>query len=148
MNIGVHKQLPLSQLLPIASVVDERGTLCFLQESSEGLPFTPQRTFWITGVPLHALRGGHAHTTCHEFIVAIQGAFSVVCYNGQKRLTYHLDTIEHGLWIPAGVWCELYDFSPDAICLVVASERYDVTGYINDRETFESYVSQAYKLSE
>lgn len=46
-----------------------------------------------------------------------------------------------GLYLPAMVWKEMYDFSPDSVLLVLASERYDSQEYIRDYEIFEEEVS-------
>lgn len=130
------------KLLPIEAVKDERGVLCFMQYG-EYLPFQPQRTFWITDVPEGEERGGHAHRTCQEFVVAVRGSFVVECYDGNTMQTFSLSQDEYkGLLIPAGVWCRLHNFTADALCLVVASEPYDVVGYIHDKVAFEAYVDR------
>lgn len=140
------KALPTPQLLTFNEVIDERGTLCYLEEE-HNLPFRPERTFWITAVPSGAQRGGHAHRTCHEFLVAVCGSFIVECYNGASIEKYHLtSTTKAGLWIPANVWCVLHSFSSDAVCLVIASERYNPAGYINERTEFEAYVNRCNTL--
>ena len=41
-----------------------------------------------------------------------------------------------GLYLPAMVWKEMYDFSKDSVLLVMASEHYDPEEYIRDYDEF------------
>jgi hypothetical protein len=41
-----------------------------------------------------------------------------------------------GLYVPKNSWRELSNFSSDAICLVLASEKYDAQDYYFDKEEF------------
>ena len=38
------------------------------------------------------------------------------------------------------MWREMYDFSPDAVLMVLASELYDEADYIRDYDEFLDYV--------
>ena len=72
------------------------------------LPFPIERVFWIYGVP------------------------------GKSEKTYHMDSPQTGILIPPNVWCELRNFSPQTICVVLASETYNSEGYINKYEDFKN----------
>ena len=41
-----------------------------------------------------------------------------------------------GLYIPNNMWREMYDFSPDAVLVVLASEVYKEEDYIRDYDEF------------
>ena len=41
-----------------------------------------------------------------------------------------------GLYIANDIWREMYDFSPDAVLLVLASDFYKEEDYIRDYEEF------------
>lgn len=60
---------------------------------------------------------------------------------GGVEEVFCLDHPHMGLYLPAMVWKEMYDFSPDSVLLVLASERYDSQEYIRDYEIFEEEVS-------
>lgn len=115
--------------------VDSRGRLTFL-EGGVHLPFEVKRIFWITDVPKNKTRGGHAHWTCHEVVIPIRGSFEIELDDGDLCATVTLDDPTCGITIPAGVWCELRHFEPGTVCLVVASQEYDVSGYALDRESW------------
>ena len=120
--------------------VDERGGLHLL-EVSRHLPFTVERVFWIDHVPEGAVRGCHAHWSSHEVLFAVHGTFDVETDDGCAVSSFQLSDDGEGLLIPAGVWCELRHFSSDAVCLVLASEEYDATGYVHDKSKWRATLS-------
>ena len=48
-----------------------------------------------------------------------------------------LDDPTQALYIGPMVWREMYDFSPDAVLLVLASKHYNVDDYIRDYAQYE-----------
>lgn len=125
---------------------DERGVLT-IAGNAEGvrLPFDVQRVFWIHGVPAYGRRGMHAHRTCWEALSAVSGSFKVKVSNGiETPVTFLLDKPRKGLLIPPMVWCELFDFSADAVCLCLASGCYDPSGYISN---YDDFLCETAKLS-
>ena len=124
------------QLLTLPIIADERGFLTFCENSDSVLPFSIKRTFWIYGVPNGKKRGGHAHMTCSEVIFPVSGSFQIEVDNGTQRATVQMNKPNVGIHVPAGMWCNLFDFSSDAVCLVLASHTYDNTGYIHDYQEY------------
>ena len=59
---------------------------------------------------------------------------------GGGEKTYCLDRPYIGLYLPAMVWKEMYDFSTDSVLLVLASEHYDPEEYIRDYSIFEKEI--------
>lgn len=114
---------------------DLRGNLS-AREVHNGLPFVPQRTFLIFGVPTKEVRGEHAHRRCEQFLVCVQGSVRVLCDDGTNRQEFELNSIEQGLHLPAMVWGVQYHYSEDAILLVYASDIYDPADYIRDYDAF------------
>ena len=51
-----------------------------------------------------------------------------------------LDRPDKGLYISHSVWRELFDFSPDAVLMVLASDFYSESDYIRDYKEFLQYV--------
>lgn len=115
--------------------VDGRGALTFL-EGDVHIPFPVKRVFWISNVPEGQTRGGHAHWTCHEAVFAVSGKFEIELDDGERRATVVVDDPARGITVPAGVWCELRRFAPGTVCLVMASQEYDASGYALDRENW------------
>ena len=53
-----------------------------------------------------------------------------------------LDTPNRGLLIESEVWREMYDFSSDAVLMVLASELYDESDYIRNYDDFVQYMQK------
>ena len=124
------------ELIKIDKFSDQRGDLYCL-ESGKHLPFEFQRCFWISNVPTGQKRGSHAHRTCGELIIAAAGSFKVDVTDGTQSVTINLSSPDIALYIPPYTWCELYDFEEKALCLCLASQNYQVEGYINSFEEYQ-----------
>ena len=122
-------------LVALPKIVDLRGALSF-GEIGTHLPFTPQRFFMVYDVPSKEVRGEHAHKACHQFLVCVKGSVSVVLDDGRARDEVTLDSARMGLHIPPMVWGIQYQFSPDAVLLVLASDTYAADDYIRKYEDF------------
>jgi UDP-2-acetamido-3-amino-2,3-dideoxy-glucuronate N-acetyltransferase len=125
----------------IPVVEDLRGSLSFA-EFPNHLPFLPKRYFTVFGVPGREVRGEHAHRTIHQFLVCVKGSCSVVVDDGAGRSEVVLDHPGAGLHIPPMVWGIQYNYSSDAVLMVLASDVYDATEYIRDYDEFIRLVSK------
>jgi len=127
-------------IISLPSFADNRGKLTVVDSTvvSNLLPFTPKRTFWIHGVNPDSERGQHAHRTCWELVCAVSGSFSLTLSDGKDQKTFELDSPSKGVIIPPMVWCKLWNFAEGTVCLTLASDDYDTTGYINDFESFRN----------
>ena len=128
------------RLIDLPKVNDPRGNLSFI-ESERHIPFEIRRVFYLYDVPGGETRAGHALKTCHQFIIAIAGAFDVVLDNGTDRSRHHLNRSYFGLYLTPLIWRELDNFSSGSVCLVLASEPYDEGGYFRDYEAFRRAVA-------
>jgi UDP-2-acetamido-3-amino-2,3-dideoxy-glucuronate N-acetyltransferase len=128
------------RLIPMPVISDLRGRLSF-GEIEQQLPFAPKRYFVVFDVPSEEVRGEHAHRELAQLLVCIKGALSVVVDDGVNRAEIRLDTPERALYLPPMVWSIQYRYSPDAVLLVLASERYDGDDYIRDYDEFQSAVA-------
>lgn len=99
----------------LPTFIDKRGTVTVWDNA---VPFNVKRVFWIYNVPKGEARGNH-YVRCEQFIVALKGFFFV---NGQM-----LDNPANGLYIPRGTFVRLDLFSPDAVCLVLCSDHYQIS---------------------
>ena len=65
------------------------------------------------------------------------------CYlNGREKKIVSLEKPYEGLYVPNNMWREMYDFSPDAVLMVLASEVYKEDDYIRDYDTFLQMVKE------
>ena len=121
--------------IEIPERADARGSLTFGQVGSQ-LPFVPRRYFTIMDVPEGAGRGGHAHRTVEQFVVALRGRVVITLDDGVDSRTVVLDSPRSALYIPPMVWNDLAEMSPETVILCLASAEYDESEYIRDRDTF------------
>jgi uncharacterized cupin superfamily protein len=104
--------------------------------------FDTERVFFIYDIPGGASRGGHAHKTLRELIIAASGSFDVYINDGTRERTFHLNRPSQALLLSAGVWEELRNFSSGAVALVLASEHYTPEDYIRNFDEFIEYKQQ------
>jgi hypothetical protein len=83
------------------------------------------------------VRGNHSHSNLHQCFIAINGTVEVKVTHAQIKKTFLLNTKSKALIIPPNHWLSLTTKDTDAICLVLASEEYKKTHYINDYENFK-----------
>ena len=119
------------ELIELPKFLDARGNLSFA-ENNRQIPFEIKRTYWIYDVPGGEVRGGHAYRKNQEFIIALSGAFDVVVDDGVQKKTFSLNRSYYGLYIPAGLWREMTNFSTNSFALEFGSEHYDKDDYIRD----------------
>jgi hypothetical protein len=122
----------------LKKVHNRAGNLTFLEE--QGLPFPIKRIYYLYDVPGGASRGGHAHRHLYQLIVAASGSFDVLLNDGRNKKIIQLNRPYFGLLVVPGIWREIFNFSSGAICLVLASHKYDQADYIRDYEVFNSFI--------
>ena len=55
-------------------------------------------------------------------------------------ITYCLEKPYEGLYVSNNMWREMYDFSDDAVLMVLASDLYDECDYIRNYDEFLNFV--------
>lgn len=110
--------------------------------NNDNIPFEVKRVFYIYDIPGGEDRGAHAHKDCHQFLVAVSGSFEVEMDDGTNKRTITLNRPYYGLHIPPGIWSAEKGFSSGAVCLVLASHKYDEKDYIRDYRDFLEYKKQ------
>ena len=130
------------RMIDLPRINDPRGNLTFV-EGARHVPFEIKRVFYLYDVPGGETRAGHALKTCHQFIVAMSGSFDVVVDDGRTRSRFQLNRSYYGLYLPPKIWRELENFSSGSVCLVLASEPYDESGYYREYSQFRGDVPGA-----
>lgn len=126
------------KLIEIDQIGDRRGHISVVENHSQ-VPFEVKRVYYLYDVPSGEERGGHAHKELQQLIVAVSGSFDIVVNDGNTKKTFSLNRPNKGLYFPAGLWREINNFSSGAICLVLASQVYQVGDYLRDYDEFLSY---------
>jgi len=127
------------QIIELPKITDPRGNLTFI-ESEGHVPFDIKRIYYLYDVPGGADRGGHAHKTLCQFVIAMSGSFDITLDDGYNKKKFHLNRSYYGLYICPGIWRDLDNFSSGAVCTVLASKHYDESDYLRDYQTFLEYV--------
>ena len=123
------------KLVELPRFLDARGNLSFVEQLNH-IPFEIKRTYWIYDVPGGEARGGHAFKENQEFIVALSGAFDILVDDGQQKKTFFFIFSYFGLYVPAGLWREMNNFSTNSVALEFGSMHYDKEDYIRDYNSF------------
>ena len=123
------------RVIELPKFTDPRGNLSFVEQLNH-IPFEIKRTYWIYDVPGGESRGGHAYRSNDEFIVALSGAFDVIVNDGFHQNKYTLNRSYYGLFIPAGLWREMENFSTNSLALEFGSKHFDKDDYIRDYDEF------------
>lgn len=125
------------QKITLPSVTDNRGALTSI-ESGDSIPFKINRIFYMHHIIQN--RGGHAHIDTDQVIIAMSGSMKVKVFDGESEELYILDDCTEGLYTPRLTFCDLYDFSPDAVCLVLANTHYDMSRSLRNKEDYLKFL--------
>jgi len=118
---------------------DERGSLVALEEFKD-IPFEIKRVYYMYGTGEGVHRGFHAHKKLEQILICIHGTCKIKLDNGFEQKIIPLEKPYEGLHVKSNMWREMYDFSSDAVLMVLASEYYDESDYIRDYDTFLNIV--------
>lgn len=114
---------------------DWRGQLVALEEN-KNIPFSVKRVYFMYDTKEGVVRGKHAHRKLHQILFCVAGACTIKMDDGKETTEVRLTQPSRGLLIGPGIWREMYDFTPGAVLMVLASEYYDENDYIRNYEQF------------
>lgn len=129
-------------VMKFKSISEEYGSLVPI-ESERDIPFQIKRIYYITNVAKDITRGFHSHRMLHQILICPRGSVKIRVKNPNNEEVYELNNNSKGLYIGPLIWREMFDFSEDAVLLVLASEYYDENDYIRN---YDSYLEEAKKF--
>lgn len=129
------------RILELPKFLDARGNLSFAEQNIH-IPFEIKRTYWIYDVPGGESRGGHAFRQNQELVIAISGSFDVVVDDGIRKKTFTLNRSYYALYVPAGLWRTMENFSTNSLALEFGSRHFDKEDYIRNYEEYLRYREQ------
>lgn len=129
------------KLLEWKNLGDERGNLVVV-EGNRDIPFEIKRIFYIYGSDDTVVRGQHANKNSEFVMINVCGTSKVKVDNGTESRIIELNRPRMGLYLKNNIWKDMYDFSPDSILLVLASEHYDEREYIRDYGEYLEYLKE------
>lgn len=116
----------MAYIIDLKTFTDNRGNLTVIEKV---LPFRIKRIFYIYGVD-NSVRGGHRHHKTIQAAICIKGRCKIYNNDGEKSEVFHLRKPSQCLILKQKDWHKMYDFSGNAILMVVASEYFDENDYI------------------
>lgn len=125
---------------------DGRGDLIPIELGSNFLysqiPFDVKRIYYISSPSNedNAVRGKHAHYNLEQVIICANGSLTIDLEDlkGEKK-SLVLKENNEGIYIKKGlVWRELKNFSDNCVIIVLASEHYNRTDYVDNYENFKN----------
>ena len=120
---------------------DDRGQLVALEEFKD-IPFKVRRVYYMYDTVPGVVRGKHAHKSLEQILICIHGSCKIRLDDGRETAVVLLDKPNEGLYVSNVMWREMFDFSPDAVLMVLASELYDEADYIRDYDEFLQFVRE------
>lgn len=122
-------------------ISDPRGCLSVIQGGID-IDFDIARVYFLYDLAAGAERAAHAHRNLHQIYLAMSGSFDVHLTDGVHEEKITLDRPNCGLVIRPGVWRRIDNFTPGAVCFVLASEIYQEDDYIRNYDDFVEYTAQ------
>lgn len=138
----MKKLSELYEIINFNEYGDERGNLVVAEGDGMDVPFAIKRVFYMYGSDDEVIRGQHANRRTEFVLINVSGTSKVKVDNGYETEIIELNKPRMGLYLKTMVWKDMYDFSPDSVLLVLASEHYDGEEYIRDYEEFLKEVKQ------
>ena len=129
----------IGEWINLKSNKDPRGVLTSIEECYD-IPMDIKRIFYMHHVTED--RGGHAHIDTDQLIIPISGTFKVDLFDGAVRETYDMNDCMKGLYVKRLTFTDLYDFTPDAVCLVLANTHYDMGKSLRSMDAYLEYLKQ------
>lgn len=126
---------------------DKRGKLCAIEQRMD-VPFEIKRVYYMYDTTIGFVRGCHAHRKLEQILICVHGSCQIRLDNGKEQVVVPLNDPNEGLYLSSNIWREMFDFSPGAVLLVLASELYDERDYIRDYKTFLRVVSNTEQTGE
>jgi dTDP-4-dehydrorhamnose 3,5-epimerase-like enzyme len=119
----------MAYLIDLRTFTDKRGNLTVIEKV---IPFEIKRIFYIYGVDA-SVRGGHRHHKTVQAAICIKGNCKIYNNDSSNEKTFSLNRPDKCLILEPKDWHQMFEFSEDAILMVLASEYFDQNDYIFDR---------------
>lgn len=114
---------------------DNRGHLVAVENNID-IPFDIKRIYYLYDTVPGFVRGKHSHRKLEQVLVCVAGSCTIHLDDGNEQKDVLLNNPVKGLYIGPNTWREIYNFSEDAVLLVIASELYDESDYIRNYDDF------------
>tara|TARA_B100000287_G_scaffold397107_1_gene413340 strand:- start:332 stop:697 length:366 start_codon:yes stop_codon:yes gene_type:complete len=111
--------------------IQDRGTLSFVE--FEDLPFTPKRIMTMYDIPKGEIRGNHGHRKDRHILICVNGSLKVTLKTKDSE-DVHILNPGDSILQETYVWGTQEYLEDDTVMVVLCSENFDESEYINDIE--------------
>ncbi len=129
-------------IIRITSNKDHRGILSAIEQQTD-VPFNIRRIFYLHNIKGN--RGGHALKNTDELLIALAGSFKIKLFDGKTSKIFVMNSPSKGLFIPRLVFLDMYDFTENAVCLVLTNRKYNTNEYLRTHDEFRLYLEKIKK---
>lgn len=126
------------KLIVIPSHKDSRGILSSIEQNKD-IPFNIKRVFYIHHI--NGERGGHALLNTDQILIPVCGSLKIRLFDKTSSKVYFLNDATKGLFIPRLIFLEMYDFTENTVCLVLANSTFNSKKYLRSKAEFLSYLN-------
>lgn len=119
---------------------DIRGALTSIEGEYNDIPIDIKRIFYMHHVVDD--RGGHAHIDTDQVLIGISGSFKLKLFDGKETKEFIMDDCTKGVYIPRLTFTDMYEFTSDAVCLVLANTHYDMSKSLRSMNAYMSYLNE------
>ena len=122
-------------LIDFPRIEDPRGNLTFI-EGTRHVPFEIKSVYYLYDVPGGAARGGHAHKTLQQLLIAMSGSFDVTLDDGRDAAASTSTARTSASTSRPMIWRDIDNFSSGSVCMALASDYYSEDDYYRDYDEF------------
>jgi len=117
---------------------DSRGLLTTIEDFE--IPFKIKRVYYLSHINSGQKRAQHAHKSSKRVLIPLVGSCKMSLFDGKVKKYFELKTSSKAVFFDKKVWCELSDFSDDAVVLALADKSYCEKDYIRNYEDYLEYI--------
>lgn len=129
-------------IIHLPKIHSRQGNITPVQ-NNVNIPFEVKRIYYLYDIPGGESRGAHGHKELESIIIAVSGSFDITIDDGFNKKTVQLNRPYLGLNLKPGMWRDISNFSSGAICLVLASEKFDKNDYLRNYNDFLKFKKNA-----
>lgn len=127
------------RMIDFKRMCGDLGSLTAIEGNCD-VPFEIRRVYYITGVPQNEVRGFHSHRQLEQILLCLNGSVKIRVKTPDEEEIIPLKEDSRGLYIGHMIWREMFDFTPGAVLMVLASEHYTEADYIR---SYDDYLNEA-----
>lgn len=118
---------------------DNTGTLVAIEECKD-IPFKVKRVYYMYDTGKDVVRGRHAHKSLQQVLICVHGSCKIKLDDGKETEAISLNRPDEGIYLANNIWREVFEFSSDAVLMVLASDYYLESDYIRNYDEFLKHV--------